>query len=280
MLTTYLDLIGRAYREHWAIGAFNTSNLEITQAIIEAAEELRSPVIVQTSEKAIDYAGLHEIASIVISLASHARVPVVLNLNNGRSYDIAEQCASEGYTGLSRDASLFSLEKNCTETKRVVVLGHSRHIGVEGELGVAGEAEDAVGAQEFFTTPDEARTFVEKTGVDLLVSAAGSAHGYIEGARINIEALQSIRSAVDGIPLALHDSFGLPDRDIVASIRSGVVKITVDTDLRFAFAESLRVNLSEHKTLYDPRGILGPAKDAVKAKVKEKIILFGSSGKA
>ncbi|MFA5030239.1 MAG: class II fructose-bisphosphate aldolase [Patescibacteria group bacterium] len=279
MLTTYLDLISRAYREHWAIGAFNTSNLETTQAIIEAAEELQSPVIVQTSEKAIDYAGLCEIASIVKSLASHARIPVILNLDHGRSYDIAEQCAAEGYTALMRDASLFSFERNCVETRRATELGHAHHIGVEGVLGVAEGVEDSKGSQEF-STPDEALKFVENTGVDVLAPAIGSVHGYIEGARVNIELLQQIRRAADGVPLVFHESSGLSHKDIVASIRSGVVKITVDTDLRFAFAESLRINLSDHKTLYDPRGILGPAKDAVKAKVKEKIILFGSSGKA
>jgi len=279
MLTHYLDLIRRAHKEHWAIGAFNTSNLEITQAIIEAADELQSPVIVQTSEKAIDYAGLHEIASLVISLASHVRIPVILNLDHGRSFDIAEQCAAEGYTALMRAASLLSFAQNVAETKRVVQLARRYHIAAEGELGVAGDEEGGIEAKKLIIDPDEARKFVKETGVDILAPAVGNEHGYAPGMRIDIHALQRIQRAVPETPLVLYGSSAFSERDIAASIRAGVVKINVDTDLRHAFSESLRRNLSEHASLYDPRGILGPAKDAVKAKVKEKIVLFGSSGK-
>jgi len=280
MLKNDNKLLQQAYKDHWAIGAFHASNLETTQAIIEAAEELQSPVIVQTSEKEIDYAGLHELASLVLSLASHARIPVLLHLDQGHSFDIAERCVAEGYTGLTRDGSSLSFEQNCKETKRVVALGHAHAISVEGVLGGRDNEDDSTDIQEVFTRPDDPRRFVELTGVDFFAPAIGIMYKNNAVARVDIDALRAVRRDIDGVPLVLRSCPKVPDRDIITSIRSGVAKVIVGSELRYVFSESLRHNLSDHASVYDPRGILGPAKDAVKAVVKEKIILFGSSGKA
>lgn len=282
MLTHYKELIARAYKERWAIGAFNTSNLEITQGIIEAAEELKSPVIVNASEKAIDYAGLHELTALIREMANQVRVPVIINLDHGRSYEIAERCAAAGFTALMRDASSMPLEKNIEETKRVVQLGHRNGVGVEGELGAIMGKEDYIeGVKDVvYTDPEEALRFVQETGVDLLAVAVGTAHGRIKGEKLNPEVLKAIRDSIKGTPLVLHGASGTPYEDITRAISLGVVKINIDTDLRYAFSEALRKNLQDNVSAYDPRGILGPAKDAVKKAVKEKIILFGSANKA
>lgn len=282
MYTHYKDLIKSAYHEGWAIGAFNTSNLELTQAIIEAAEELQSPVIVNTSEKAIDYAGIHEIAGLVKTMAESASVPVILNLDHGRSFGIAERCVFVGYSALMRDGSSLPFDQNVYETKRVVELGHTHGIGVEGEIGAIMGKEDYVeGTSEIiYTDPKEAKHFCEGTNVDLLAVAVGTAHGRIKIEKINIEVLKRIHKATSGTPLVLHGASGNNPDEIKEAIRHGVVKINIDTDLRFAFSDALRKNLNSDPAMYDPRAILGPAKDAVKQAVKEKIILFGSSGKA
>jgi fructose-bisphosphate aldolase class II len=282
MLCNYLDIIKRAQREGWAIGAFNTSNLEITQGIIEAAEELQSPVIVNASEKAIEYAGLQELTAIVATLAANVRIPVVLNLDHGRSYEIAERCLAAGFTSLMRDGSALAFDENVKETMRVVDLGHRGNIGVEGEIGAIMGKEDFIegSAEMVYTDPDKARAFIEATHVDLLAVAVGTAHGRIKGEKLNPEVLKRIRDAVNGTPLVLHGASGTPPDDIKKAISLGVVKINIDTDLRYAFSEALRKNLRDDASVYDPRGILGPAKDAIKRAVKEKIILFGSHGKA
>lgn len=282
MLTHYKDIAQRAYKEGWAIGAFNTSNLELTQAIIEAAEEMRSPVIVNTSEKAIDYAGLFTISALVRALAERADVPVILNLDHGRSYDIAEQCASAGYTAIMRDGSALPFADNVRETRRAVLLGHEHGIGVEGEIGpIFGKEDYTEGSKEMiYTDPKEAKRFAHDTGVDLLAVAVGTAHGKVKIEKLNFDVLKKIQKETQGMPLVLHGASGNKESEIREAIRHGVAKINIDTDLRYAFSESLRKNLDDNKSLYDPRGILGPAKDAVKEKVKEYISLFGSSGKA
>jgi len=282
MLTNYTKLIARAYREGWAIGAFNTSNLELTQAIVEAAEELQSPVIVNTSEKAIEYAGLYELTAIITTMASQARVPVILNLDHGRSFEIAERCLGVGYTALMRDGSSLPFDMNVQETKRVVDLGHEASIGVEGEIGaIMGNEDFITGTPDMqYTDPKEAKRFVDRTGVDLLAVAVGTAHGRIKIEKLNFDVLRDIRKATDGTPLVLHGASGNKEKEISEAIKHGIAKINIDTDLRYAFAERLRKNLEDNKSLYDPRGILGPAKDAVKERVKEYIVLFGSAGKA
>lgn len=280
MLTDYNKLVRQAYKDHWAIGAFNTFNLEMTQAILEAAEELQSPVIVQTSEKAIDYAGLHELSSLVTSLASHARIPVILHLDQGHSFDVAERCIAEGYAGLTFDGSSLSFDQNCKETKRIVELSHTHRALVEGMLGGDKNEDSDVHAQEVFTKSDDPRRFVESTGIDLLAPTTGITYKYNSVGRVNLDALREIQRNIKGVPLVLRTRPGVPDKDIMTSIRIGVAKVIVDADLRYAFSESLRHSLTERTSSYDPRGVLGPAKDAVKAVVKEKIILLGSSGKA
>lgn len=281
MLTTYRKLMERAYREHWAIGAFNTSNLELTQAIVEAAEELKAPVLVNTSEKAIDYAGLEAIAAIVRSLAQRTKAPVVLNLDHGRSYERAKACLGAGYTGIMIDGSKLSYPDNVELTRKVVLLCRRKRVGVEGELGSVGGREDYVAGHVVMTDPAQAADFIRKTGVDLLAVAIGNAHGIpVPDERLDFERLKAIREHSEGTPLVLHGASSTPDRDIRHAIELGVVKINIDTDLRVAFTKALRRKLGADEAMYDPRDLLTEARKAVKEVVKEKIVLFGSAGKA
>ncbi|MFC1687354.1 ketose-bisphosphate aldolase [Patescibacteria group bacterium] len=282
MLTTYKQIIKKAYRQHWAIGAFNTANLEISQAIIEAAEEMRSPVIIQTSEKTIQYAGLEEIAEIMKSLARKAKVPVIINLDHGKSYNDAVRAAKAGYTALMFDGSKLTFKNNISQTKKIVQLGKRYHIGVEGELGKIGGEEDYIKSHKIvMTKPGDAKEFVRKTGIDLLAPAFGSAHGLPQkGEHLDIKRLKAIRDSIPTTPLVFHGASSTRKDLIKKSIRLGVSKVNIDTDLRMAFSHAVRAYLKKNASVYDPRDILGKGKEAVKKIVKDKIILFGSQRKA
>lgn len=281
MLTTYRQLVKRAYRQHWAVGAFNTSNLEMTQAIVEAAEALKAPVLVNTSEKAIDYAGLDLIAGIVITLAKRAKTKVVLNLDHGRTLQRAKACLAAGYTGLMLDGSKLSYPDNVELTRAVVKLGRRKGVGVEGELGSVGGREDYIEGRIVMTDPQQASEFIAKTKIDLLAVAIGNAHGVpVENERLDFERLRAIRERTEGTPLVLHGASSTPETDIRRAINLGVVKINIDTDLRLAFSQAIRQALEADAKLYDPRDILSQARDAVKRVVTEKIKLFGGEGKA
>ncbi len=281
MLVNYKKIIRRAYNEHWALGAFNTSNLEFTQAIIEAAEEMRSPVIIQTSEKAIDYAGLKSISGLIIAMARKAKVPVILNLDHGRSYRLAVEAARAGYTALMIDGSKLPFVQNITLTRKVVLLGKTYGAGVEGELGTIGGAEDYIKSRGIIMTkPADAKKFVLKTGVDILAVAFGSSHGRPQkGEHLDFIRLRAIRDALKGVPLVFHGASSTRRDYIRKAIRLGVSKINIDTDLRWAFTAAMRKTLADVK-IYDPREILGPGRVAAKEVVKEKMTLFGSCGKA
>lgn len=282
MLTTYRQIIKKAYREHWAIGAFNTSNLEMSQAIIEAAEEMRSPVIIQTSEKAINYAGIDQIAGIMISLAKKASIPVIINLDHGKEYSVAVRAVKAGYTALMFDGSKLSFQRNITQTRRVVHLGRKYDIGVEGELGMIGGEEDYIKSTKIvMTKPQDAKEFVRKTGIHLLAPAFGSAHGKPQkGEHLDFIRLKAIRDAVPHTPLVFHGASSTRNDLVKKSILLGVSKINIDTDLQTAFSHAVRIYLKKNTSVYDPRDILEKGREAVKKVVKDKIILFGSKGKA
>ena len=275
MLTSSKEMILRAQREKYAIGAFNTSDLEITKAIISAAERMRSPVIIETSEHAIGYAGLENIAEIIRTAAENSPVTVALHLDHGTSVERVKDCIRAGYTSVMFDGSHMPYEENIKHTCQAVEIAHANNIPCEGELGSMGKA----GFKESEETdPSEVKEFIDQTGVDFLAVSIGSTHGIDKEERLNIELLKEIRQRTE-IPLVLHGSSGVSDEDIKLAISEGISKINMDTDIRFTFTREIRKVLTENPDLSDPRKVLNPAVQAVQKLVEVRIKLFGSNEK-
>ncbi|HHY60478.1 MAG TPA: class II fructose-1,6-bisphosphate aldolase [Clostridia bacterium] len=277
------DLMQAAEAGKYAVGAFNCNNMEIIQAIITAAELEKSPVIVQASQGAIKYAGLAYIVAMTRVAAEAASVPVCLHLDHGTSFEQVMQCIRQGFSSVMIDGSKLPLEENIELTNRVLAVARAVGVSVEAELGRIGGTEDNVSVSEreaFFTDPEEAKYFVDKTGVDALAVAVGTAHGRYKGVpKLDFPRLQKIRE-LTGVPLVLHGSSGVPDEAIREAVALGVRKVNIDTNIREAFVKGLREALAKDPEEIDPRKILGPAKEEMIAVIREKIRLFGSSGKA
>lgn len=276
-------LLEAAEKGGYAVGAFNCNNMEIVQAIIEAAEEEKSPVIIQASQGAIKYAGLSYIVGLVETAAKEATVPVALHLDHGTSFEQCIQCIGRGFTSVMIDYSKHSLEDNIQMTKRILEIANELGVSVEAELGKIGGTEDDITVDEreaTFTDPDEAERFVKETGIKSLAVAIGTAHGQYKGEpKLDLDRLSEIKSRVN-IPIVLHGSSGVPDDTLREAIKRGVRKINIDTNLREAFTDGVREVLAKNPNEIDPRKILGPAKERMKERVKEKIRIFGSNGKA
>ncbi|MEW6725927.1 class II fructose-1,6-bisphosphate aldolase [Desulforudis sp. 1088] len=276
-------ILRRARSGGWAVGAFNCNNMEIVQAIIRAAEEESAPVILQASQGAIKYAGLDFIAAMARTAISQARVPVAIHLDHGTSFEQVVRCIRGGFTSVMIDGSHHPLAENIALTRRVVEVARAVDVSVEAELGRIGGTEDDISVSErdaFFTDPEEAGLFVESTGVDSLAVAIGTAHGRYRGEpRLDFERLEHIRKAVN-IPLVLHGSSGVPADAVRRAIALGVCKVNIDTDIRQSFTEAMRRVLEADPGEIDPRKVLGPAREAAVAVIREKIRIFGSSGKA
>lgn len=280
MLVSLAYVMRRADRGGYAVGAFNTTNLEITQAILAAAISERSPVIIATSAAALAYAQ-DTLPVIVQRLAASAPVPVVLHLDHGRDLRRIRWCLREGYTSLMYDGSRLPFAENVRRTAGVVRLAHARRVSVEGELGTIGGREDAPHARGLkLADPAEAKTFVQKTRVDVLAAAFGSAHGgQLPSEHLDFSRLRAIRERIR-IPLAFHGASETPPAHFRKAIRFGVRKINIDTDVRMAFTKALRATLRHDPNLRDPRKILFPSRDAVTAAVRRHLRWFGSSGRA
>lgn len=283
MLVSGKELFQDAKRRKYAVGAFNINNMEILQAIVEAAEELQAPVFIQASQGGIKYAGLEYIAGMGIIAAAKAKVPVALNIDHGTDFNQVVRCIRHGFSAVMIDGSKLPFEENIAVTRKVVEVAHPNDVSVEAELGKITGVEDdvAVGENEgLYTDPDEAYEFVQRTNCDALAVAIGTAHGVYRGEpKLDFDRLQAIASKID-TPIVLHGASGVPDDAIRKAISLGVTKINIDTELRLAFAQAVRQVLAEDTKEYDPRKILGPAKEAVKNTVRAKIQLFGSAGKA
>lgn len=283
MLVTGIELLKKANEEGYAVGAFNTNNLEITQAIVEAAEEMKSPAIIQVSEGGLKYAGIETISAIVRTLATKASVPIALHLDHGTDFNNVMKCLRNGWTSVMMDASKLPLEKNIEVTKNVVKIAHGMGVSVEAEIGKIGGTEDNVTVDEreaAMTDPDEAYKFAKETGVDYLAISIGTAHGPYKGEpKLDFDRLKKIKEMLK-MPIVLHGASGVPEADIRKAVSLGVNKINIDTDIRQAFAARLRELLKEDGEVYDPRKILGPCKEAMKEVVKSKMRMFGSEGRA
>lgn len=283
MLVTGSELLLDARKNGYAVGAFNVNNMEIVQAIIEAAEETNSPVILQASQGGIKYAGIEYIAALGLTAARNAKVPVALHLDHGTDFDQVMLCIRHGFTSVMIDGSRFALDENIAYTKKVIEVAHAVGVSVEAELGKIGGTEDHITVDEkdaTFTDPEEALRFVNETNVDFLAIAVGTAHGVYKGIpKIDFDRITAIRNLID-IPLVLHGSSGVPEEALKQAIPLGINKINIDTDLRIAFANGVKEFIKNNPDNIDPRKIIGPAKIAMREKIIEKMHIFGSAGRA
>ncbi|MDI9481307.1 MAG: class II fructose-1,6-bisphosphate aldolase [Syntrophomonadaceae bacterium] len=283
MLVSVHELLLKADQKGYAVGAFNANNMEIIQAIVEAAELEQSPVIMQASQGAINYAGLEYITQMVTIAAQQATIPVALHLDHGTDFSQVVRCIRSGFTSVMYDGSKLPLEENIAVTKQVLAMSRPIGVSVEAELGTIGGTEDNVHVDQrdaLFTNPEEARYFVEQTGVDSLAIAIGTAHGRYQGEpQLDFARLQRIKDLVK-IPLVLHGSSGVPDDAIRQAIELGIRKVNIDTNIREAFVGEMRRIIEEKPDEIDPRKILGPARQATVEIIREKIRVFGSSGHA
>jgi len=277
------ELLSKAEQGSYAVGAFNCNNMEIVQAIIAAAEAENSPVIMQASQGAIKYAGIDYITAMARIAAENASVPVALHLDHGTSFEQVMLCIRKGFSSVMIDGSKHAFEENIELTNRVLAVARAVGVSVEAELGKIGGTEDDIHVDDrdaLFTNPEEAREFVERTGVDALAVAIGTAHGQYKGIpELDFPRLEKIRSLVN-IPIVLHGSSGVADKDIAKAIKLGVRKVNIDTNIREAFVQACRDVLNKDAREIDPRKVLGPAREAATEIIREKIRLFGSSGKA
>ncbi len=283
MLVTGKEILQDAHEKGYAVGAFNVNNMEIVQAIIEAAEETNSPVILQASQGGLKYAGVEYIAALGKVAAENASVPVALHLDHGTDFTQVMQCLRNGFTSIMVDGSKYEFDENVEFTKKAVEVSHAVGVSVEAELGKIGGTEDDVTVEEkdaTFTDPDEAVEFVEKTNVDYLAIAVGTAHGVYKGEPdLDFDRIKEIKEKTN-MPLVLHGSSGVADEDIKKAVSLGINKINIDTDLRIEFTQAIKDVVKEKPEEIDPRKVVGPAREAMKEKVKEKMELFGSAGKS
>ncbi len=305
MLVTNKDLMVPARKNSYAIPALNVQNLESLTAVAEAAVEEKSPVILQITPSVIKYAGMPYIVGLAKSAAQLAVTPLSIHLDHGEDFDVASKCIDAGFTSVMIDGSFLKFDENVAVTKRVVAVAHAKGVSVEAELGrLAGIEERSVEEKEAICTdPENAKEFVEKTGVDALAVAIGTSHGAYKfkvEAKLDIERLRTISQKVS-IPLVLHGASsvpqwlvekankygaelsgakGIPEEEYKKAIALGIAKFNIDTDLRLAFTATVREVLQNSPKEFDPRKILGPAKEAMKNVAKGKMQLFGSSGRA
>lgn len=281
-LVTTKQLLLDAQKGGYAIGAFNVENMEMVQAVVEAAEELKSPVIMQTTPSTVKYADMSYFYATVKNAAEKASVPVVIHLDHGNSFELAMQALRVGYTSIMIDGSHRTFEENIALTKSVVKACHPSGIPVEAELGKVGGKEDDLegGYENPYTDPKEAKIFVEKTSVDSLAVAIGTAHGVYKGIpKLDMERLSEIREAVS-IPLVLHGTSGVPDDVVMECIQRGICKVNYATDLRISFSNGVKSVLKEHPETIDPKKYNAQGREKVKQYVMSKIKVCGSVGKA
>lgn len=282
-LVPLVGLLRKAEASSYAIGAFNCNNMEIVQSIVAAAEAEKAPVIVQASQGAIKYAGLNYIIALARQAAEGTAVPVVLHLDHGTNFEQVMECIRFGFSSVMFDGSELPLEENIALTRKVVDIARVFGVSVEAELGRIAGTEDHISVSEaeaFYTDPAEAERFFEETDVDALAVSIGTVHGQYRGEpKLDFDRLAEINRRV-ACPLVLHGSSGLPDETITRAVELGVRKINIDTNIREAFVASIRRTVAENPDEIDPRRILGPARDAATEVIRQKIRLFGSSGKA
>ena len=277
MLANLNDILPRAAKEHYGVGLFNTIDTDMLEAAISAAEELRSPIIIGTAEVLLPYGELNLIAPSVIAAAKRASVPVVVHYDHGLTFERCMEALKLGFTSVMFDGSAGASENNIAATREIVKIAHAMGATVEGEIGHVGEA--ASGDNETsdrYTTVKEATDFVNATGVDALAVAIGTAHGaYKAKPRLDIERLREIHAAIP-TPLVLHGGSGLSDDDFRTTVREGISKVNIFTDLCIAGANAMKDAANAGADYLKTREM---RVKYINAAVKQKIKLFGSVGK-
>jgi fructose-bisphosphate aldolase, class II len=293
MLVHIGKLIHKKMLGRYAVPAFNTSDLETTQGIIRAAEAKRSPVIIQTSVGALEYAGMEELAGIIKTIARNSTVPAALHQDHCKDFDLIKKLIALGYSSVMIDASHLSYKENVKLTRAVVKYAHRAGVWVQAELGRILGSEDwqkVESGEDLMTDPDQAAKFVKETGVDTLAVSVGSLHGIPVDPKLK-QILTTLKEHIDlirlkmihekvKIPLVLHGASGVPNSQLKSAVRKGVAIFNIDTDLRVAFNKALRKNLEKNPQIYDPRKLLKPATDALQRMAEEKIAVLMSANKA
>ena len=307
-LVTTEEMFKKSMKEHYAIGAFNINNMEVIQAITDAANEAKSPVILQVSSSAIKYARINYLMKMVEAAVESTDIPIALHLDHGSDFETCKMCVDAGFTSVMIDASGHEFEENIRITKEVVEYAHSKGVVVEAELGTLAGVEDEINVNEDdakYTNPDQSYEFVQRTGCDSLAIAIGTSHGAYKfkgDAKLRFDILADVKEKLPDTPIVLHGASsvipelvdmcnnngadilgarGVPDEMLKQAGENGVSKINVDTDLRLAMTAQIRRVFSEEPSVFDPRKYLGPARDEIKAVVLHKINnVFCSSNKA
>ena len=275
-LVTSKELLLHAKENHYAVGAFNIENMEMARAVIDAAEALRAPVILQTTPSTVKYGELPVYTAIVTAMAQKAKIPVALHLDHGDSFELAARALKSGYTSIMIDGSHSPFEENIAVTKRVVDMCAPNGVPVEAELGKVGGKEDDLEAEgDLMTDPQEAVEFIKQTGIDSLAVAIGTAHGiYASTPKLDMERLSQINAVVD-IPLVLHGASGVPDADVSECVRRGICKVNFATELRIAFTDGVKKVLSEKPDTFDPKPLGKAGQENIKKLVADKIKVCG-----
>lgn len=281
-LVTSKDLLLDAQKNHYAVGAFNVENMEFVQAVIEAAEEMHSPVILQTTPGTLKYAPPALYYANARALAEAASVPVVMHLDHGDSFETAMKCFRAGYTSVMIDGSKKDFEDNVAITQKVIEVCHAGGVPVEAELGKVGGKEDDLsnGDDNPYTDPAEAKEFVDRTGVDSLAIAIGTAHGVYKTLPVlDISRIDAVKELVK-VPLVLHGTSGVPDDKVRECVKRGMCKVNYATDLRIAFSDGVKAYLKENPDAFDPKKYSAVGRDNIRKYVCEKMKVVGSEGKA
>lgn len=307
-LVSTKEMFKKAYEGGYAIGAFNVNNMEIVQAIVEAANELKSPVILQASKGARDYANPVFLKKLVEAAVETTNVPIALHLDHGDTFELCKSCIDSGFTSVMIDGSHLSFEDNIKLTKQVVEYAHQHGVTVEGELGQLAGVEDEVNVEHHsYTNPDDVEEFVKRTGVDSLAIAIGTSHGAFkfkpgQKPQLRFDILDEVSRRLPNFPIVLHgassvsqdyvkvinenggklqDAIGIPEEMLRQAARSAVCKINIDSDLRLGFTAGIREVFASKPDVFDPRTYLKAARKNVKDIVIHKInTVLGSEGKA
>lgn len=290
MLVSMKTLVEDAQKRGYALGAFNTQNLETTLGIIRAAVDFHSPVIIQVSETTISYAGLKPITHIVQTIAKNAAVdvPVALHLDHGKKFWSIAECIHAGFSSIMLSAADLPFDENVALTKQAAQYAHQRGVWAQGELGQVRASDDFIATthqEEYLTDPKQVKEYIQKTEIDTLAVAIGNVWGVYklrngDPPKLDEPRLKVIHQQIPEIPLVLHGASGLPKDQIDAAKRHGVLIINIDTELRWVFTETLRGTLNENKEVFDPREVLEPSIRAVQKLVAKKLQMFGSVNRA
>jgi fructose-bisphosphate aldolase class II len=276
MLVNLKDVLPTAKKNKYAVGLFNTVNLEFARGVIAAAEETRSPVIIGTAQILFPYGPLEYITGFLMQMAKDASVPVVLHLDHGLNRETCLQAIKLGYRSIMYDCSTDSLEENKDKVKEITEIAHSHDVTVEAELGHVGNNDTCLDPLNFMTDPEEAEEFVSYTGIDALAVSVGNLHGpYKFPPKLNFDLIRTIAGKVP-VPLVLHGGSGLSDDDFKTAIACGISKVNIFTDINTAGANAAAENYSPGKGLTD---LSFSVIDAIKAETIKKILLFGSNNK-